>query len=100
MKDGRRLLGIVKKIKETEDFDIALVSCGGYGNLVCDYIYSLDRSAIYVGGVLQMYFGILGSRWKMDNPEIVELYQNNYWSYPSEDEKPNGFQNIENSCYW
>ncbi|MBI96611.1 hypothetical protein CL656_05645 [bacterium] len=81
----------IKKIKESEDFDIALVSCGGYGNLVCNYIYSLDRSAIYVGGVLQMYFGILGSRWKMYNPEVVELYQNDYWSYPSED---------ENASYW
>ncbi len=80
--------------------DIALVSAGGYGNLICDYIYSKGKSAIYVGGVLQMYFGILGSRWERERPEILQLYMNKYWSRPEDIEKPENYKNVEGSCYW
>ena len=91
----------IKKIKNIEDkFDIALVSCGGYGNLVCSEIYKMNKSAIYIGGVLQMYFGIYGSRWERERPEIMKLYKNEYWSRPKETEKPSGYQNVESSCYW
>jgi hypothetical protein len=83
------------------DFDIALVSCGGYGNLVCNYIYKiLNKSAIYVGGVLQMYFGILGQRWLRERPDIIRLYLNEYWTKPQENEKPKGYNLVEKSCYW
>lgn len=85
-------------IKDT--YDVALVSCGGYGNLVCDHIYQSGRSAVYVGGVLQMYFGILGSRWLKDCPDIVRMYLNEYWRRPKDSEKPLNFKAVENACYW
>jgi len=91
----------VSKIREIkDDFDIALVSCGGYGNLVCSKIYQMNKSAIYVGGVLQMYFGIYGTRWERERGDIMKLYKNEYWTRPKETERPDGFQNVENSCYW
>jgi hypothetical protein len=91
----------VAKINLIKDsFDIALVSCGGYGNLVCSEIYKMNKSAIYVGGVLQMYFGIYGSRWERERPEIMQLYKNEHWSKPKEEERPSGYQNVEGSCYW
>jgi hypothetical protein len=86
------------KIKN--DYDIALVSCGGYGNLVCSHIYKSGKSAIYVGGVLQMYWGILGSRWFKDRPDIIRLFLNEHWTRPKDSEKPKNYKNIENSCYW
>jgi hypothetical protein len=87
------------KIKDT--YDVALVSCGGYGNLVCNHIYSQNgKSAIYVGGVLQMYFGILGERWLRERPDIVTLYANTYWKRPKDSEKPRNYQAVEGSCYW
>lgn len=90
-----------EKIKEIKDeFDIALCSCGGYGNLVCSYIYDLKKSAIYVGGALQMYFGVYGERWINENPDIMKLYLNKYWTRPKNNEKPNDYDKIENSCYW
>lgn len=88
----------IRSISHT--FDVALVSCGGYGNLVCSEIYKMGKSAIYVGGVLQMYFGIYGSRWERERTDILRLYQNEYWSRPKETERPNGFKNVEGSCYW
>ncbi len=93
-----------KFIKEIErikdDFDIALCSCGGYGNLVCAEIYKLGKSAIYVGGVLQMYFGIYGNRWLKERPDVLRLFMNKHWSRPKEEECPNGHKKVEGGCYW
>jgi hypothetical protein len=83
-----------------DNYDIALVSCGGYGNLVCSHIYKSGKSAIYVGGVLQMYWGILGTRWFNDRPEIIKLFLNKSWTMPKNCEKPTNFNSIENGCYW
>ena len=82
------------------EYDVALVSAGGYGNIICNYIYSKGKSAVYVGGVLQMYFGILGSRWLTDRPDVIRLFLNEHWSKPTDEEKPDGYKNIENGCYW
>jgi hypothetical protein len=95
------LNNFVNKIKNIKDtFDIALLSCGGYGNLLCSEIYNMNKSAIYIGGVLQMYFGVYGNRWERERPEIMTIYKNEYWSKPTEDERPDGFENVEKSCYW
>lgn len=86
-----------------DDYDVALLACGGYGNLVANYIYeNHQKSAIYIGGVLQMYFGIYGGRWLKERKEILQLYMNSYWSRPSEKERNQviGTENIENGCYW
>ena len=83
-----------------DDFDIALCSCGGYGNIVVNHIYEMGKSAIYVGGVLQMYFGIYGMRWMRERKDIMNLYLNSHWSRPKEEERPDGFKNVEKSAYW
>jgi hypothetical protein len=80
--------------------DIALVSAGGYGNLICNLIYEKGVSAIYVGGVLQMYFGVLGTRWERERREILDLYVNDYWIRPSGAERPSNHANVEGACYW
>jgi hypothetical protein len=90
-------LDFCEKIK-TVEFDVALCSCGGYGNPVCAYIHSLGKSAIYVGGVLQMYFGIYGNRWLTERKDVLSVYMTPQWTRPTE--RPLGFENIEKSCYW
>ena len=90
----------IDEILEKDGFDVALCSCGGYGNLICDYIYSLGKSAIYVGGVLQMYFGVYGERWIRERPDILKLYQNRHWTRPKEEERPKDYKKVEDSCYW
>jgi hypothetical protein len=30
----------------------------------------------------------------------MKLYKNEYWSRPKEEERPDGFTNVEESCYW
>jgi hypothetical protein len=89
----------LEKLKDK--FDVALVSSGGYCNLICNQIFEkYKKSAIYVGGVLQMYFGILGNRWITERPDILRLYMNEYWVRPSLDERPKGHNKCEKSCYW
>jgi hypothetical protein len=90
VKPPTELQRFLVSIKDLE-YDVALVSCGGYGNLVCSAIYDSGRSAIHVGGVLQMYFGVLGTRWLKDRPDVVRLFLNSAWSRP----KP-----TEDACDW
>ena len=91
----------VNKIKDIKDtFDVALCSCGGYGNPVVAEIHRMGKSAIYVGGVLQMYFGIYGQRWLRERADIMGMYLNEHWSRPKEDERPKNHANVEQNCYW
>lgn len=47
------------------DFDVAILGCGGYGVPLCGYIKKqLGKSAIYIGGGLQLMFGVMGGRWE------------------------------------
>jgi len=90
-----------KDVEAVRDaFDVALVSCGGYGNLICSNIYDMGKSCILVGGVLQMYFGIYGNRWMKDNKDVLTMYLNEHWSRPQAQERPRAFENIEGGCYF
>ena len=55
----------IKKLNDEFHFDIALLGCGGYGLPLCNFIKNkLNKSAIYIGGGLQLLFGIMGHRWE------------------------------------
>ena len=89
-----------ERLAKVGDYDVALVSAGGYGNLICNEIYKQGKSSIYVGGVLQMYFGLLGKRWEEEKTSAVKMFINERWTRPMEEERPSGHKNIENSAYW
>jgi len=86
---------IIGQINDIDYFDIALVSAGGYGMLLCNYIYTeLNRSAIYVGSELQLFFGIKGNRYSKRN-----IY-NEYWIEMLEIDKPKNYMLCENGAHW
>jgi hypothetical protein len=87
---------------EKIDFDIALLGCGGYGLPLCNFIKSkLNKSAIYIGGGLQLLFGVMGERWmKTDNWKNIIQENNTKFIRPSGDELLETRNTIENSCYW
>ena len=63
------------------DFDIALVSCGGYTTELCYYIKThKNKSSMYFGGSLQLYFGIRGRKYEYLNKLNVV---NEYWILPN-----------------
>lgn len=82
--------------------DVCLASCGGYGMPICDFlVQELGISAIYVGGALQLFFGVLGNRW-LTNETIQKYVKANpsAWVKPSEEERPPNLQRVEGGCYW
>ncbi len=92
-------LQMIKEIKEL-DFDVALVSCGGYGLPICNYIKEhMNKSSIYVGGGLQLFFGVIGNRWLSDPDWRQRIFES-----PSEFMRPKEIQEnsekVENSCYY
>lgn len=77
-------------------FDVALLGCGSYAMPLGLHIERvLCRKAVYVGGVLQLYFGIMGRRYQnrffLDqiHPEnfIVPLERERYMKFVTIEEK-------------
>ena len=92
-------LEVMKKDIADIDFDIALLGCGGYGMPLASFIKNdLNKPSIYVGGGLQILFGIKGDRW--DNHEDVSTFYNSYWVRPLQTEKPIAANSVEGGCYW
>lgn len=93
----------LSKICVEFDFDIALVSCGGFGMITSNFIYKeLNKNVMYIGGGLQLYFGIKGNRW-LHHP-IISKMMNDKWCSVNEEDKPKSLSKnprlCENSCYW
>ena len=80
------------------DFDLALVGAGAYGLPICSAIKKSGKSAIHMGGDVQLLFGIMGKRW--ENSDFVNKVRNEYWVYPSKEDKPIKAESVENGCYW
>jgi hypothetical protein len=83
-------------IKEKPDF--VLLGCGSYGLVLSNILRENGISSIVVGGSLQLFFGIKGSRWEAR--EDYNLLFNDFWINPSVTEKPSGSNLIEGGCYW
>jgi hypothetical protein len=77
------------------DFDVAMIGCGSYGLPISNHIKKMGKSAIYIGGGLQLYFGIKGKRWD-NSPDVTKFY-NDHWIRP---EKTKNSDNVEGGCYW
>lgn len=87
-----------KKIAEC-NFDIALLGCGAYGLPLGAYIKSLGKTAIHIGGALQLFFGIKGRRWETEY-NYGETIFNEHWIYPLDTDIPFKSNEVENNCYW
>ena len=101
--DWIETLTLMKKDIKEIDFDIALLACGGYGLLLCQYIRDeLNKSSIYCGGIMQLMFGVIGERWITDKDNKINTENVNIDNFikPSKKERPNNYKVIENGCYW
>lgn len=79
--DWFQTLDHLKEELKLIDFDIALIGCAAYGYPLASEIKKSGRKAIYIGGILQIYFGVLGKRWE----EGIKNYLNlEHWIRPSE----------------
>ena len=79
-------------------FDVALVGCGAYGLPLAARIRRMDRTAIHLGGSLQLMFGVFGQRWERFASQ--RSLMNDAWIRPLDSDRPNNYQAVENGCYW
>lgn len=81
-----------------KDFDFAMLGCGGIGLILVDFIKNeLHKPCTYLGGCLQLFFGIRGNRW-----EHCEGWynSNDYWIKPFPEDIPKNYMVHENGSYW
>lgn len=82
------------------DFDIALIGCGAYGFPLASNIKDMGKIAIHCGGATQLFFGIKGRRWEIEQPSVGKNLFNDFWTRPNQDEIIKNRSNIEGGCYW
>ena len=99
--------GSLRRLAELVDgaghFDVALISCGGLGMLLAAHLRMTNRSAVYTGGALQMWFGILGKRWYDESKHKAHLRRfvsHPNWTRPDVADKPRGAARVEAGTYW
>ena len=79
-------LDALRRKTSAVSFDIALLACGSYAMPLGVHIErTLHRKAIYVGGVLQLYFGIMGRRYQ--NPFFLDQINQDNFISPLERER-------------
>lgn len=105
--DWRTSLAALKvDVDAAGQFDVALIACGGLGMLLAAHLRMTNRSAIYVGGWLQIWFGIMGKRWDehFHSPShpLAKAYAQNAlsWTRPLPEDTPQRTSLVEASAYW
>ncbi len=96
--DWFQSLDHMKAQMDRRDYDIALIGCGAYGFHLAAHAKRRQKIGIHLGGATQMLFGIKGKRWEKyaGSRELM----NEYWTRPSDSERPEKFTLIEDGCYW
>jgi len=80
------------------NFDVALIGCGAYSLPLAARIRHMGRSAIHLGGSLQLMFGVFGQRWERFTSQRALV--NAAWIRPLPSDRPASYQAVENGCYW
>ena len=88
--------GLEKLTREVslKDFDLALIGAGAWSLPLGSRIKQMGKSAIHLGGEMQLIFGIKGKRW-----ENYNIY-NSAWVEASPQEVPKNNNRVEDGCYW
>jgi len=88
----------ITELQQHTAHDVALVAAGGYGMLLSSYLYQQGMSVMYVGGALQLFFGVIGKRW-FDNKEVMALVTDD-WIRPTKEDAVENCVRVEKGCYW
>jgi hypothetical protein len=96
--DSVGLLEDLKKQMDAKDYDLVLVGAGLYSLPLVAHARWQGKKGIHLGGATQLFFGIRGARW--DTMPEFQRFFNEFWTRPSEEERPVQFQQVERGCYW
>ena len=78
----------------SREFDVALIGAGAWSLPLGRRIKDMGKSAIHLGGEMQLLFGIQGKRW-----EYASIY-NSAWVNSDPEETPEDVNRVEDGCYW
>lgn len=96
--DWLTTLNDLRQQMSTLQFDVALIGAGAYSLPLAVHAKKMNRIGIHLGGVTQLYFGIMGGRW--DNDPSIQALANEYWVRPLPEDTPTNNALIEGGCYW
>jgi len=88
----------IQALSKIDKFDFALIAAGGYGLPLASYLKNIGICSIYVGGALQLYFGVSGNRWK-DRQDLSKYKTDKWLAHPLETPPPGSYL-VENKTYW
>lgn len=78
--------------------DAALISAGSYGMPLASHAHSHGLPVVYMGGALQLLFGIGGARWS--GSEALASITGPGWVRPERSLAPRGARLVERGAYW
>ena len=88
---------VEKRIKK-KDFDIALIAAGGITVPIAASVKNMGKTAVSLGGDLQVLFGVKGRRWR-GKERWRRYYFNEWWAELPERYHPDE-SNACNGAYW
>lgn len=95
----------IKGLIDTYDYDVLLAGCTASAPMYCKHAKSKGKMAIQTGGTIQLFFGILGTRWtKQDVYKSWAPMYNEHWIYPLEVDEASKRKDMTfletNYAYW
>ena len=92
----------VKIFNLLDSVDSVILSCGCYGALLAHFCHGYGKNVYYPGGDLQIFFGIMGKRWRtwLENDERYNSTKNFWINEVPEDYIFYNRKKIEKSSYW
>jgi hypothetical protein len=78
----------------SREFDATLIEAGSWSLPLGRRVKQMGKSAIHLGGEMQLLFGIKGKRWVNYN-----IY-NSAWVNADPEETPEDTNRVEDGCYW
>ena len=94
--------------------EVAILGCGWFGMPLAHHARQANISAIYIGGLIQLLFGLTGRRY-VDAPHansssntgsllatnaLSGIHVNAHWMSPLASETPRNRLSLENGAYW
>jgi hypothetical protein len=79
-------------------FDVGIFGTGHTSLLYTLECKKMGKAGIHLGGSTQILFGIKGQRWK--EIERFNRIFNEFWTEPTDKERPKKLTLVEGGCYW
>jgi hypothetical protein len=99
-----KLLEHLKQQIDNYEYDVLLVGAASLAPALAEHAKLRNKIGITICGAIQLFFGIIGSRWSIENPHYNKwsIMYNDNWVWPLESDLPKNravFNRFE-KAYW